>query len=354
MHEIIIQDMEELAQRPGLALEKLRGSTVLVAGGNSMLGKYLAWLFCFLNERKGFGITLYVLVRNLEKAKTSYQEWADRDYFYFLHQDICEPIGLKNMRPPEKVDFIFHVAGSASASFIARDPVGIIRANTLGTTNMLEFARQTKAQVVFASTREVYGKLPESITRIKEDDMGVLDPIHPRNSYPESKKMAEALLVSYEKQYGVAYTLLRIAHAYGPGMEINNDGRVMADFIGAVVHKQDIVLNSDGSACRSFCYITDCIDGILRAALCSSAQKMFNLANETEPQMIRDVAQSLIGTFPELDLKVKFSTEAGGIHQGGYNPIPMVSLDTTRIESIGWKPLVRLQEGMKRTVLSFW
>lgn len=360
MNHIISQDMEELVKRPGIDWARLKGSTVLVAGGNSLLGKCLVWLFCYLNEEKDFGITLYVLVRNLEKAQESYKAWVGHEYFNILHQDICDPLDMASKGAPRQIDYLFHFAGSASARLIAQDPTGIIKANTLGTIRVLDLARTMQARnVVFASTREVYGRLPEDVTLIKETDMGVLDPLLPRNSYPESKKAAEALFVAYTQQFGVPSTILRIAHTYGPGMAIDNDGRIMADIIGAVVRKEDIVITSDGTARRSFCYITDCLDGMVRAMLSDSGPtgsgpKVFNLANETEPYMIKEVAQMAADSFPGLNLKVSLSPEGEGAFKGGYNPLPLVQLDTGRIASLGWKPLVPLQEGLRRTVASFW
>ncbi|MCL1797136.1 MAG: NAD-dependent epimerase/dehydratase family protein [Eggerthellaceae bacterium] len=376
MHQIIVEDIEELISRDGLDLSLFKNSTVLVTGGNSLIGKYLVWLFCYLNDSCNFNIALYVLVRNLEKAQATFEEYVHKDYFAFLHQDICEPIrhgggegegggatlatapgtalGTALGTAPEKIDYIFHLAASASARLISQDPASIVRANALGTINVLDFARRAGAKnVVFASTREIYGKLPEGITRIKETDMGILDPTHPRNSYPESKRLAEALFVAFEKQYGVPFTILRIAHTYGPGMEIENDGRIMADILGAVVRGENIVLNSDGSARRGFCYITDCIDGIVRAMFSEVNSRVFNLANETEPYPISEVSRMVLDSFPAYGLELKLAPAQEDAFRGGYNSIPLVQLDTVRLESLGWKPLVGLLDGMKRTVLSF-
>jgi nucleoside-diphosphate-sugar epimerase len=217
----------------------------------------------------------------------------------------------------------------------------------------LEFARKKNvANTVFASTREVYGSVPD-VTRIKETDAGITDQIDPRNCYPESKRLAEAIFVAYASQYGVSYTILRIAHTYGPGMTLENDGRVMADFIAAAVAGRPIRLNSDGSAMRSFCYVSDAVDGIVRAILTDDENGVYNLSNETEPYPIRETASILAEMFADRGVSVSYADPNDSAYKGGYNKTPLVQMDTSRMEELGWTPKVQLKEGMRRTVESF-
>jgi nucleoside-diphosphate-sugar epimerase len=345
VNPIIENDLNELLSNK-YNFERMENKTVLIAGANSLIGRYLAQLFLSLNEKKIQNIKVVILVRNSEKAKSTYREYLKEDYFEILNQDIIDPISYEG-----QIDYIFHFAGSASPKYIIEDSVGIIKANTIGTINILDLAKEKGViKVVFASTREVYGKTDATILRIKETDVGALDQIVPRNCYPESKRIAESLFVAYAQQYGVNYSVLRIAHTYGPGMIIEDDGRVMADFIGAVVRHENIFLNSDGTARRSFCYITDAIDGILRATLSGDANQVYNLANETEPYPIRDVAQMLSEIFPERNINIVFANEKDSVFSGGYSKIPLVQMDTSKLEKLSWKSKVSLREGMKRTV----
>ena len=182
--------------------------------------------------------------------------------------------------------------------------------------------------------------------------MGVMNPLESRNCYPESKRLAEALFESYYNQYGVPYIVLRIAHTYGPTMQISNDGRVMADFIGAIVNNENIVLNSDGTAIRSFCYVTDTIEGIVHAMIKGEIRSAYNLSNESEPYMIRDVAEELVQIYPEKGLKVEFSNPSDEVKKG-YVSYRIVQLNTAKIEELGWNPKVRLKDGLKRTIEFF-
>ena len=231
---------------------------------------------------------------------------------------------------------------------------GVIKANTIGTLNVLDLAKQKQVQnVLFTSTREIYGKVKAGIKHIKEEDIGELDSMDSRNCYPESKKLAESIFVSYEKQFNIPYTILRIAHTYGPGMEIKNDGRVMADFISCVVNNKNIVLNSDGTAIRSFCYITDTIDGMLKTMINNKKNEVYNLANEKEPYSVREVAEKLVKIYPEKNLKVEFADPNNEVLKGGYNKIPLVQMDTGKLESIGWYPKVKLLDGLRKTIAYF-
>ena len=343
MNEVIKQDMDFLCDRFPYQ-EEIQGKTILVTGATGLIAKNFTMFLISLNRKYNLNIKVLALVRNMEKAHAAFKDFEGDDLVY-LNQDICDPINYDG-----NVDYIFHAAGSCSAEAIRRNPVGIIKANTLGTINVLDFAKDHNVEkVVFPSTREIYGQV-EGIENIQENNMGVIDPLNARNCYPESKRLAEALLKSYSEQYGVNFNILRIAHTYGPGMEIRNDGRVMADFIGAIVDNKDILLNSDGTAVRAFCYVTDAVEGIMHVMMKGEPNEAYNLANETEPYMIRDVAQMLVDLYPERGLKVAFANQDDADTKKGYLGYKIVKLDTSKLESLGWEPQVTLKRGMKHTV----
>lgn len=346
MNSIIKSDMERIISECSY-IDEFQNKTILITGATGLIARNLTYFFLHLNKIHNTNTKVLALVRNLEKAKTAFKDYLDDVNLEFLNQDVCEPIDYEG-----NVDYIFHAAGSASATAIKTNPVGIIKANTIGTMNILEFARSKNIKnVVFPSTREIYGKVID-VDKITEDVQGTINPLEERNCYPESKRLAEAMFVSYHKQYGVPFTILRIAHTYGPAMEINQDGRVMADFIGAVVNNKNIVLNSDGTAIRSFCYVTDTVEAILKVMINGEIGSAYNLANETEPYMIRDVAQILVDSYPEKGLKVEFSNPSDEVKKG-YVSYKIVKLDTSKLENLGWSPKVKLEDGLKRTISYF-
>ena len=338
--EVIIEDLQRMSEAR-LPWRELDGKTVLVTGATGMLASYVTWLLLYLHEHAGINVSVLALCRNRQKAEHYFGSYVGKPFFHLLIQDVCDPITFEG-----KVDYVFHLAGNASPYFINSDPVGIMKCNLLGTMNMLEYARdcQTK-KVIFASTREVYGKNEEA-ELLDEQAYGTLDPMDDRSCYPESKRAAETLLKSYYLQYGVNFNTVRVAHSYGPTMKLENDGRVMADLMGDVVAGRDIVLKSSGEAIRAFLYITDAVVGMFTVLFHGGTAKAYNLANETEPISIRDMAQLLASSRKDKIIQVVVSES---VHKG-YCAYRRTALDTSAIEQLGWKPMVPLKEGVNRLI----
>lgn len=339
--DVIIEDLRRMCQAD-LPWQQLDGKTVLVTGATGMLASYVTWLLLSLHEDAGIDVTVVALCRDSQKAEQYYGAYVSKPYFRLLIQDVCDPIVYD-----EAVDYIFHLAGNASPHFINTDPVGIMKCNLLGTMNVLDLARKKQTvKVVFASTREVYGA-NEHADKLDERSYGVLDPLDARSCYPESKRAAETLLKSYFLQYGVEFNTIRIAHSYGPTMKLENDGRVMADLMGDVVAGKDIVLKSSGEATRAFLYVSDAVVGMFTVLFKGKAGEAYNLANETEPISIRDLAQLLATS--RKDKAVRVIIKEG--EQKGYCAYRRTALDTTAIEALGWKPQVSLEDGIKKMLL---
>jgi UDP-glucuronate decarboxylase len=338
---IIQQDLETLWSA-SIEWDYLKNKTIVVTGATGMIATYFVFMLLYLNEKYNYNIQLLLLARNKNKLE---QIFGKRREVKFIVQDVCDRIII-----PARTDYILHAAGSASPYAIIHDPIGIIKANTMGTINVLEMAKLTTIKkVLFTSTREIYGKV-ENITSIKETDMGILDPLDPRSCYPESKRMAETLLKSYSIQYNINFNSLRIAHTYGPGMQTQNDGRVMADFMDDALNNRDIQLNSDGTAERAFCYLTDTIEAIFRVLINGINNEAYNISNETEPISIINLAY-LIQKISGNNKTVKISKKE--ISKHGYTNYSRIKLDTSKIETLGWKPKISLVNGIDRTLKSF-
>ena len=343
-NKVVQEDMRQMAEEP-LDWHQFDGKTILVTGATGMLATYISYFLMFLKEEIGIDLKLVALCRTKAKAEKTFKEFLDKSYFKLLLQDVCEPIQYN-----DTINFIFHLAGNASPHFINTDPVGIVKSNLLGTFNVLELAKEKNtSKVIFASTREVYGK-NENENSLTETSFGTIDPMENRSCYPESKRAAETIFRSYFLQYGITFIILRIAHSYGPGMNLQSDGRVMADLMGNVIDRRNIVLKSKGEALRAFCYITDAVTGIFYAVLNGDAGEVYNLANETEEISIRDLAELLVNIRKDKELKVVFDIPESNT---GYCNYKRVGLNTSKLINLGWQPKVCLKDGCQRTFKSF-
>jgi nucleoside-diphosphate-sugar epimerase len=344
-HNPIIQtDLQEIVSE-NYNWGKLKNKTILVTGANGMLATYFVYVLFYLNEKFDYQIKILALVRNLKKAELLFSAMKNNEIFTFLHQDVAAPIAYDG-----KIDYILHAAGSADPVSIINNPVGMVRANTIGTFSVCETAKKSKTQkILFTSTREVYGKL-ENIDVNDETHFGEIDPLDQRSCYPESKRMAETILKSYQTQDRIDFNAVRIAHSYGPGMKIENDGRVMADLISDIVHGRNIVLKSTGEAVRAFCYITDAVKAMFLVLFEGTSGEAYNIANETEPITIKNLSELLVSLQPEKKLKIKYKILE---NQQGYTNYKRTALNTDKLGKLGWQPMVLLKAGLLRTINSF-
>lgn len=338
---IVQIDLQEISRR--IKESCFDNKSILVTGGNSMLGTYTAFLFLYLAKEKGVNVKTIVLTRSLDPTLKIYKDFLGKGCFDIIHNDVAKPFHYDG-----NIDFIFHFAGNASPYFINNNPVDILKSNLIGTFNIMEIARIKHAKVIFASTREVYGAIEASM--IPENQFGWTNPMDNRSCYPESKRAAESILRTYFIQYGVPSISARIAHCYGPGMKIENDGRVMSDFIGDAIQGKDIILNSSGDAIRAFCYISDVITALLLLATDGESGTAYNVSNESEPYPIADIAKIICDIEHKNSLCVRFNPS---VEKSGYCAYKRVALDNSRIEALGFKPNISLREGIKRTLNSF-
>jgi len=349
MNTIIAEDIKCIISDGGNIWEILAGRSLLITGANGLVPFYLAATALGLNRTvlRGRECTVLALVRDRQKAEKKFAEHLLDKYFRLIVQDVCSPIDIEG-----KVDYIIHAASQASPKYYGSDPAGTILPNILGTINLLSLATAKKSsKFLFVSTGEVYGIVPEDKIPTKENEYGWIDPVNVRSCYAEGKRAGETLCATWYKQYGVPTVIARLAHTYGPGLQLD-DGRVFADFVRDVLAGNDIVLNSAGNVERSFCYVADAILGMYLIMLQGEPATPYNVCNEDACISIRALAQVMVELFPEKRLTVKFSEN---IIQPGYmkSPIPKTCLDSSKLRALGWRPSTGIEEGFRRTVQSF-
>ena len=339
---IITEDIERIVAEP-IAWESLRGKSVLISGINGLIASYIARTILYLNDTQDMGIMLYGIARNKEKTEKKWGDIIARSDFWLIYQDVTKPLDFEG-----EIDVIIHAASQTGPEQFVNDPVGTAMGNVMGTYQLLEYGREHGTEkFLILSTREIYGK--GSLDFVKEDQYGAVDPTSVRSCYPESKRMAENLCVSYRQQYGIDARIVRIAHTYGPGMLLG-DGRVVGDFLGNVVSHQDITMNSDGSGTLALTYIGDVVAGIFYALL-QFKDVVYNVSNSEETVTVKQLAETLCELFADYGISLIMNIPK--TQSAGYLSYKLGFLQSDKAIAEGWSPKVDLRSGMKRTVHYF-
>lgn len=344
---IILEDLNEIVHAD-INWHLLYNSTVVIAGANGFLPSYLVKSLLLKNDTHHSNMHIVGLVRNMAKAKQVFADFIHRADFSLVEQDIVNPISF-----PGKIDFIIHAASQASPKYYGVDPVGTLEANTTGTTNLIRLAHEKKVKsFLYISAGEVYGVVPEEQIPIAEDSYGVVNPAIVRSCYAESKRMGENICVCWWHQYKVPVKIARPFHTYGPGMQLD-DGRVFADFVSNILNRQDLTLNSDGSARRAFCYITDATIGFLKVLLEGADGEPYNIGNPEEEHSILELAHILTRVKPEYNLQVHLNKEY--IQSNNYLPSPYKRFSPAidKARKLNWTPVHPVLEGFTRVVDSY-
>lgn len=255
--------------------------------------------------------------------------------FELIRHDVTQPILLE-------VDRIYNLACPASPVHYQYNPVKTIKTNVVGALNMLGLAKRVKARILQASTSEVYGD-PE-VHPQKEAYWGNVNPVGIRSCYDEGKRVAETLFFDYHRQNRVDIRVVRIFNTYGPRMLIN-DGRVVSNFVVQALRGEPITVYGDGSQTRSFCYVSDLVEAIIRMMDCENFTGPVNLGNPGE-FTIKELAEEII-------------RQTGSKSKIDYKPLP--ADDPTRRrpdislarEKLGWEPMIALRDGLVKTIAYF-
>ena len=345
INHFILEDIEQIVTSAPVDWSVLTNKRVLITGASGFLPAYLVETLLYLNRTRGLDIQITALVRNHESYTKRFAQHLNNSNLTVLVQDVSEPINLKLPH-----HFIIHAASQASPKYYGIDPVGTLSANVLGTIQLLEMARSHPViSFMYFSSGEVYGETQNIPT--KETDYGYVDPTSIRSCYAESKRMGENMCVSWYSQYQVPTKIVRPFHTYGPGMRLD-DGRVYADFVRDVIEGRSIVMRSEGSASRAFCYLADATAGFFTVMLRGENATPYNVGNNQTEITIMDLANLLVNLFPEKQLQV-IKKDHNTHDKYLQSPISRNCPDISRIKELGWHPRVNLAEGFKRTIESY-
>lgn len=302
---------------------------ILITGGAGFIGSHLCERLLSENNE------VLCLDNFFTGAKENIYHLMDDKRFELIRHDVVKPILLE-------ADEIYNMACPASPVHYQYNPVKTLKTSVMGAINMLGLAKRVKAKILQASTSEVYGDPKEHPQ--KETYWGNVNPIGIRSCYDEGKRVAETLMMDYHRQNGVDTKIIRIFNTYGPRMA-ENDGRVVSNFIVQALRNEDITVYGDGSQTRSFCYVTDLVDGVIRMMNSENLTGPVNLGNPVETPII-EFAQKII--------------ELTGSNSKIIN-LPLPQDDPTQRrpdislakEKLNWEPLVDLENGLIQTIKYF-
>lgn len=321
-----------------LPWEKIKDANILITGGNGLIASSLVDGLLEINEENHLNMNLYVLCRSRERASLRFGKKMENPKLHFLIQDVCEPLTVN-------VDFryIIHAASSAHPDAFNSFPVDIMKANFIGTLNLLEYAiRYSKTRFIFVSSSEVYGENEAGIEEFSEDINGTVDYTKFRSCYPESKRASETLCMSFKKQYNADVIVIRPAYIYGRNI-LDSNTRADVYFLRQVMNKKDIVMHSRGTQIRSYCYVKDCTAAILYAALLGESGEIYNVGDENCVITLWDYAQKLadIG-----GVKLRYEPENKPTDKVFLKTSKCI-LNTAKLRKLGWKPQYSLVDGIK-------
>ncbi len=304
---------------------------LLITGGAGFIGSHLCEYFVAQGDR------VFCLDNLITGDMANIKDLLKNTRFRFINQDVTQYINI-----PDSLDYVLHFASPASPIDYANYPIQTLKVGSLGTHNALGLAKAKQAVFLLASTSEVYGD--PLVHPQKESYWGNVNPIGPRGVYDEAKRFSEALTMAYHRKHGLSIRIVRIFNTYGPRMR-KNDGRVIPNFITQTLQEELPVVYGDGTQTRSFCYIDDLKDGIIRL-MNSSVHEPINLG-DTHEISILELAREILILTGRNSLSVTYKSLPINDPRVRQPDITMAK------ELLGWSPKVSLDEGLRLTMAWF-
>jgi UDP-glucuronate decarboxylase len=303
---------------------------ILVAGGTGFVGSNLCEKLLLTTKNN-----IYCLDNNYTGSNDNISHLLDNPRFFLIHHDINN----NNLFLKEKIDYIYNLACPASPKAYQKDPIYTIKTCVYGTINLLEIAKKHNARILLTSTSEIYGDPKEHPQ--KETYRGNVNTIGIRSCYDEGKRIGETIMMEYKRCYNVDIRIARLFNTYGPNMSID-DGRVVSNFINQCIYNKDITIYGDGSQTRSFCYVTDTVDCLIKL-MESDYSHPINIGNPNE-NSIKFLANFILN---------KISDSISNIV---YKDLPkddpcLRKPDITLANNVlKWEPKITLDDGIERTI----
>lgn len=320
---------------------ELTNKSILITGVTGLICSAVVDILIRYNITHDDKIIIYAAGRNEEKVNERFASFVTESWFNYIQYDATMMVN----QLPEYIDYIIHGASNASPNHIIAEPVETMLSNFLGMKELLDYAKDNKVKrLVYISTSEVYGKKSDALPS-KVGDYGGINILNPRSSYSIGKCASETLCASYYDEYGVESSIIRPGHIYGPTAS-PSDNRVSSAWSYAVSRGEDIIMKSDGSQLRSYCYCLDSASAILKVLLKGESVKAYNISNPDSVITIKQMAE-ILAKSADVKLRFELPTE---LEKKGFNPMSNSSLDSTELQALGWKGLFNAERGFSHTV----
>ena len=340
---VIIEDFSIIEKTYEKELKKLYGKKILVTGSYGMITSYLCLFLIHIMEK--FDLELYLQGRNTQKLRQRYGKFEDSGRVHLMTFDF-EQGEIPDIKP----DYILHAASAASTKFFKECPVDVLSPNTVGTWNLLNYAKKIDVEkFLFFSSNSIYGEGGVDKSVLTENDYGIVDPLNERSCYIESKRMSEQMCVAFWKQHGVSSVIVRICHTYGPTFDVEQDPRIIPRTIKKILCGSDVEIYRDPDSVIQYTYIADMVAAILLIMLQGHNGEAYN-AGSDEIVKMDDVIAWMLQADPQIKSKLieKEIDENYNFAKG--KGINFLKLSNEKLRNLGWRQLFSCKEGFIRMV----
>lgn len=320
--------------------EKLFHASVMITGASGLIGSFMTDMLLELNRTADADITVYAIDLSEERMAARFAE-VKTEKLIFVEHNVNDLPDFDF-----SVDYIIHAASNAFPAAFNSDPVGTIMSNIQGTKYLLDYGRDHGAKrLLYISSGEVYGQGDLSLESFAESYGGYVDPTEPRSCYPNSKRCAETLCVSYTKQFGLETVIVRPSHTFGANAT-KADNRANVQFINQAMAGEDIVLTSAGSQMRSYTYIADSASAIISVLTAGESGQAYNIANPASRTTVAGLAQTIAD---ETGVKLVFA-DPDAVQKAELSPIAKQVLCADKLEALGWKGSFTVADGVQHVL----